>query len=463
MVRGLGFGLSNVNVLGFIPTANTIYVNQVAPGGGNGSYANPYNTLPALQDNYTYRIIGDYTTASSVTLTSRTGIKFLSHGPKLSKWTYTGGGNFVFKIVSSTNCAINLDIDGNGTTDNGVYLGLGAGATDVERYESGSGHTISGKIHNIYKNAEDAVAGIIGGGTNITIDHCEIYDVGSDGLYLKRNFNLTISNCHIHHVNQNYGNHNALGTGASGDGIQLDGIWENYRILNTIIDRSDAYTGNKFGLILNSAAGLNTSNWGIVEGCTFICKEGYDIPTAIYIAQGNGNIIRRNTFIGGTSGVRVSNYGTTNSCMNTLIHHNKFIGLQYGIGVASAGATDIRNTKAYNNLFFGVYGAHIWIDGTFIDASNNIHRRDGDAGVALSNSNGGTHTIRNNFYDSVETAGTPGTGINPQVGAPEFVDEVSNDFHLKANSICKGTGEDVGLTEDFDLLTITAPSIGPYN
>ena len=457
--------------LDYVPVANTIYIDQTNDSDGrNGSFSKPYNSFSefTIEDNYIYKIKGTYTTSTPISLVEKTAVTIGSYGLSLAKFDYTGADVFAVKINQSTNCTINLEIDCNGTTQYGIFLGSGSGGTT---YVSGTGHTISGKIHNCYDGNSDYTACIIGGGIDITIDDCEAYDSGSDGFYLRNTQNLVIDNSHIHHVNQNYGNANNLGTGASGDGIQLDGTWKNYYIGNTIIDRSDENTGNKFCLILNSANEINATNNGIVEHCTFIAKTGVDMGCSVYVAQGDGNIFRYNTFVGGPLALRVSNYSDpvdtyTDTCLNTLIHNNIFHDCVNGVGVAyGGGAEDNRNTKVYNNTFYHVTGYHVWIDRSYVDLQNNIHCRAGDTGVALYNYGGGTYIISNNCYDVSATAGTPGVGDDYVVGTPNFVDAANHNFRLLSTSPCRNSGANVPITEDFDGVSIpqeSFPSIGAF-
>lgn len=458
---GLGFGLLSNSTQEYFPVANTIYIDQTnVAGGRNGSHANPYNSFSetTLQDSYEYKLKGTYTTSTPIDLTSRTGIKITSYGFPLAKFNYTGASAYAIRINNSTNCVIRLDVDCNGTTLRGIYLGDGSNNL------GGSGHTISGKVHNCYQGASDYASGIQGGGTNITIDNCEIYDTGSDGMYLVNTTNLKVNWCYIHHINQNYGNVNNLGNGASGDGIQLDGSWNGYHISNTIIDRSDANTGNKFCIIANSANGTNDASSGIIERCTFKTKTG--VTVAVYLAQGNGTIVRYNTFEGTTGGIGIYNYSFPantyfNTCKNTLIHSNIFYNCSYGVGVAYGGATDNRNTKAYNNVFYNI-PMHIWVDRTFIDSRNNIHLRANGTDVAIHNYGSGTWNIENNCYGTTATIGNPGSGKDSITANPLFVDAVNHNFHLQPGSPCINTGTDVGLTIDFDGNTVATLNMGAY-
>jgi len=439
------------------PEVNTIYIDQTNVGTGrDGTVENPYNSFSefTFTDDYTYKIKGTYTSSTPISLTNKSNVYIISYGGTLATFSYTGTG-YACILSGGTNNSIYLDIDGNGTSRYGVQL------------SSGTGHIIAGKIHGFYNGTADGGMAVYGGGTNHSIVNCEIYDCGCDGMYLVNTTNLLISECYIHHVNQNYGNSNALGTGASGDGIQLDGLWSGYAIKNTIIDRSDADTGNKFCLILNSANNTNNASSGIVEGCTFITKSA--VTTALYIAQGNGSIIRYNTFKGVTGGIRISNYSYpagvyTNTCKNTLIHNNIFYDCSYGVGVAYGDATDIRNTKVYNNVFYNI-PMHIYVDRTFVDSRNNIHLRAAGSDVAIHNYGSGSWIINNNCYGTLATAGTPGVGTNSVVGNPLFVNTTTKDFHLQAGSPCIDKGVYVNVTKDFDGINIpqgAAPDIGAY-
>ena len=73
--------------------------------------------------------------------------------------------------------------------------------------------------------------------------------------------------------------------------------------------------------------------------------------------------------------------------------------------------------------------------------------------------------MSNNCYGDSATAGTPGTGSNPVIGNPLFVDAVNGDFHLQSNSPAIDNGTNVGILFDRDGVSIpqgSAPDIGAY-
>jgi len=455
-----------------ILTAGTTYpIVYIDPenteSGRDGTIENPYNSFSefTMQSDYTYLVKNgsQWTSSTQLSINWLSNVVVSTYGlGDRPKFTYTGSGDYAIRI---NNC-INTRLIGFE-----VLTPKTNSVTCLIAPESGYGNEISDCIiHDVRQLSGANGMGIRGDGDNLKIVDCEIYNCGVDGIYLANTTNLEIGNCNIHHVNQDYGGFSqgfrSIGVGASGDGIQLDGLWTNFRIHHTIIDRSDPYTGNKFPLILNSADGRNDASGGIVENCTFTTRAGASIPCSIYIAQGNGVTIRYNSFVGITGGVRISNSATlVNSCKNTLIHHNIFYDCTYGVGVSYGNtALDNRNTKSYNNTFYNV-AMHHYVDKSFIDSRNNVHLRSSGSDVAIFNYGSGTWNIQNNCYGDSLTVGTPGAGSGAIIGDPKFVDAPNNDFHLQSDSPCIETALSMGIDFDFDGVSIpqgSAPCIGAY-
>lgn len=451
--------LNNETLILYTDTRNTnvVYIDPSYGSGGNGTKEQPYDSLldVTFASNTTYML----KRGTTMTIASQ---RFLSGLTNVHFKTYGTGAlpKFISTVSGGTSAAIRWDNCTNLILDSWEIEGTGA-LYAIIRNETSNNITIRNcKLHGARYNSTTGGFGIRGGGNNLKIMNCEIYDVDNDGLYIAGTSNFEMGYCNIHHVNQYY----SINASAGGDGIQLDGAWPNFYIHHCIIDRSDANTGNKFGIICNSAVGSNTNSKGIIEYCEF--TNNANVGWSVYLEQGDGIVVRYNKFNGPTGGVRVScTIGNQFTNKNTFIHNNVFVNCSSGVGVAYGNTTpDTRNTKVYNNVFYKC-NYHTWVDRSYIDLRNNIHLRDGDSGVAIHNYGSGTWTIMNNCYGDAATAGTPGTGTNPQIGNPSFVNAANRDFHLQSGSICRNTGVLTELLVDTDgtiIPTETNPSIGAF-
>ena len=453
--------------------ANTIYIDPSYGSNGAGTITDPKNTFVGLtlQSNYTYRLKRNttYNSSTRIKLLSLTNTVIKDYGAEYEPrpiFNYSGTGYYAFQMHLCTSCMIsNWEITGPSST--GMIAGIGFGS-DTGGFQCGPNNIINNcKVHQIGADNGGAM-GIRAGGSYLKILNNEIFNISVDGIFIADASNLEIGWCNVHHVNKYY-SYNTGDTPSSGDGIQLDGIWDNYHIHHTTIDRSDGSTGNKFCLIISSLNTKNLTSKGIVEYCTF--KTRSTVPGSIYISNGNGNVIRYNKFEGTEFGVRISgavdssNIVQNNTIFNTLIHHNQFYNSDYGIIFSSQPVVDTRNTMVYNNVFYNI-DYHILIQGNnqYVDARNNLHLK-GLSGKALDNITGGSSYFSNNFYDNSSLISTRGAGLNAFIGDPKLVNASTYDFRLTADSSCINNGTDVSLSiyKDYYFNTIPQreiPSIG---
>ena len=438
---------------------STYYIDPSYSGAtSNGSLATPYKTWNGVAitngNTYLQKRGTTFQSSAGIAITSKNNVTIGSYGsgerPKLS---YTGSGHAV-RIESSSNCTVkDFDVNGNGNAISLVYIS-GTSATYT--------NNITVNNCNLYNahNSNNGGFGVYGfNNTGLKILYTDIHNVALDGMYLKFEPNIEIGYCNIYDVNRRYFI-NPNESSSSGDGIQLDGNYTGFHIHHTIFDRTNG-AGNKYSLILNSAPGLSDNATGILEYNTFI--NSGNVNSAILIERGNGIITRYNTFKGSTQGIRLGGVNTKNN----LIHNNLFYNCTNGVGIGYAypSAGPCTGTKVYNNVFYHVTNYHIWVDRTNVVTRGNIHYRTSDAGVALYNYGGGSWTISNNCYGTAATAGTPGTGTNPQIGNPLFVNPSAYDFHLQSNSPCIDKGINVALPFDIEGNAIfkgSAPDIGAY-
>lgn len=454
-----------------------VYIDPTnVSGGRDGSIENPYNsfTESGFTSGNVYRLKAgtEIVLSSELNFSGHTATFVGRYGdgddPKI-KSTVTG--TCAIRFAGSTLCVLD-HVEGYTDLSNSLITFIQMGTNT--QFDGGTSNVISNCfIHHVKQGTADGGMGIRGGGTSLSFINTKIEDCGCDGMYMRTTPSILIDGCEIRRINQNYAGaaigFNNLGNGASGDGIQLDGIWSNYIIRNTIVDRSDAYTGNKYCIIVNHAEEYGNNDSGIIENCTFSTNS--NVSAAVHIEFGNQSIIRYNWFNGVMDGIRLGGV----YCVGIKIHHNIFVGCEDGIGVGtsySGAGYDFTGpatlTEIYNNVFYNVRRYHTWHDNAAAscDFKNNIHLRTTDSGVAIYTYGAANNwTKSNNCYGDAATAGTPGTGTNPQIGDPGFVDAANKDFHLQLTSICRNAGIDVNIDEDLDGVAIpqeTNPAIGAF-
>ncbi|HPJ61258.1 MAG TPA: cadherin domain-containing protein, partial [Lentimicrobium sp.] len=453
----LTFVLSLIVFFSFSQT--TIYIDPTFTGSNqNGSITNPFGSWTDFSfvngNTYLQKRGTTYTSSTQIYLSSKTNITIGSYGTgERPVFSYTGSG-YAFRVQSSSNCTIqDFEVNGNVNAHSLVAV-IGSSSSYT------SNITINNCVLHNAHNTNNAGFGIYGVyNNNLSILNTVIHNVAIDGIYFANIPGVEIGYCHIYDLNRRYFV-NSNQTYSSGDGIQLDGNYNGFHIHHTIIDRTNG-AGNKFNLILNSAPGSSDNATGIIEHCTFV--NGSNVGASVHIERGNGIITRYNTFQGNTLGLRIAGAYTSNN----LIHNNIFYNCSSGIGIGytypSVGPAT--NTKVYNNVFYRISNYHIWVDKTNVDSRNNIHLRGTDNGVAIYNYGGGSWTIMNNCYGTASTAGSPGTGSNPVIANPLFVNPAIYDFHLQNNSPCINAGTNVNIGMDMEGTAIPqngVPDIGVY-
>jgi len=207
--------------------------------------------------------------------------------------------------------------------------------------------------------------------------------VALDGAYLANCINCDIGYSTVNDMNRRYFlNHDQKVS--SGDGIQFDGNYNGFHLHHTVVARVNK-AGNKFGVIFNSAPGTSDNATGIIEFCEFEMDAA--VTCAVHIERGNHIIVRYNTFLGSTDGLRIAGRFSN----NTQIYSNSFIGCDRGIGVGSTWIAGVpypaTGTNIYDNHFTNTGRFQIWIDRTKIGVCNNTS--DGK-GVPIYNYGGGS-------------------------------------------------------------------------
>lgn len=471
-----------------IPTTTTttttdpydhIYIDPSSGTNGVGTIEDPKNTFTglSLQDDTKYHIKRDTTLVSStvIDLSNRTNTIITDYGTgEIPKFRSTATGTCAIRFALSTSCTVeNLEVYTNLSNSLRTLIQLGTGTA----FDGGSYNSILNcKIHDVKQGTADGGMGIRGGGDHMTIYGCEIYNVGCDGIYVQdQPTNLTIENCYIHHDNQNYAGgsvgFNNLGGGASGDSIQLNGNYDGFIIRNNILDRSDAYTGNKYVIIINQLESQELYDaGGIIEHNTIIVRS--TVLGGIFLGLTEGTIVRYNKFtstngVGNEGLIKLAGY----RCVDIVIHNNLFYNAGRGItlGYIYIGNPEYDyeggsvNTQIYNNTFYNMTEYCIYNDGCHdVQVKNNIFY---DTPLVFDVWGTPTWSITNNSYYEVDSYGTPGAGTSYQTGNPAFYNASGLDFHLMSSSVCRNNGVDVSLTEDIDGVSIpqeTYPAIGAY-
>ena len=248
----------------------------------------------------------------------------------------------------------------------------------------------------------------------------------------------------------------SYGSGGSSDGIKFSGggdftefVVEHNEITGWHQDAIDLFGGNNVMVRYNyiyHCSGLNAGN-GIKAGG----------------ASGGSNTIYGNYLV--ESGDRETGYGiASNSGDNLVIAYNIVIGFAYGITIFSGDdnpiivnnytqspnrgivISDVNNVTLLNNIMDGKNYDLKWNNTNIATTNKNIH-------VNFSSSHDSLY-VR---YDNID-------GDMFQTD-PLFINPLSNDFHLQPASPAIDAGINVGLTEDYDGVSVpqgSAPDIGAY-
>ncbi|MGV8162327.1 MAG: choice-of-anchor Q domain-containing protein [Candidatus Nanoarchaeia archaeon] len=454
---------------------NTIYIDptyNVANGASDGTIEHPYVawTQVTFQNNrrYLQKRGTMYTSSSKILLYLRSNVSVGAYGSgERPIFNYTGSQhNYSFQFNQCTDCSIeNMRLTAPSSSGLIAIIGMGS---DSGGFLGGTRISVIGcEVWRAGSDSSEAM-GIRAGGNSVKILNTTIHDISIDGIFARDTPGIEIGYSNIYNINRRYFS-SAIETDSSGDGIQLNGIYDGFHIHHTIINRTNG-AGNKFSLILNSAEGVSDNAGGILEYNTFV--NDASIVWAVHIERGNGIITRYNTFMGVTEGLRIAGQYTSNN----LIHNNIFYGCTKGVGFGFAAHPGV--DKIYNNVFYNFTGYntvngvpyppfHVWVQqGANVEMKNNIHLRGNDVAVALYKWGGlGNVTITNSLFGNTETAGASGTGTNAVIGNPLFVNAAAKDFHLQSNSPAINNGTTVGILFDRDGVSVPqngVPDIGAY-
>ena len=362
------------------------YIDPSSKVAGDGSANSPYKMLPATFTSGEYRIKAGTTVATSQQLYIRTaGVYIGKYGKGVApKFNYTGTG-YAIRIEASDVTIDSIEVDGNRNAHSLVFV-MGS----VNNYLTGI--VIQNcNLHNAH-NSNNAGFGLYSWYTDgLVIQNTYIRDVALDGAYCRNTPNIQFRGVYISDVNKRYFV-NTNQKYSSGDAIQLDGYWDGFLIAHCDIRRTNG-AGNKFGVILNSAAGVSDNATGVIEYCNF--QTDAAVSTMVHIERGRGIIVRYNSFEGATQGIRVAGM----RCKDIEVYGNIFLNCSNGVGVGATypGGYPATGTKIYDNTFKSIAMYRIWSDKAIVETCNN--ESDG-TGVPEFNYGGGTFktTVNCNQY-----------------------------------------------------------------
>jgi len=450
-------------------TSPTIYIDPTnAASGRNGTIENPYNSFSEVtfQSNYAYKLkLGvEFISSTRIYCNGLSNVSFSTYGTGATpKFIYSGGGDSSACILlnNCTNVSFdNWDVSGN----NNVWA--------IFRNDNSNRTTINNcYLHNALYQGERGGFGIRGSGSELKVLNTIITHTSNDGIYLANVPYLEIGNSYVAYVNlyePMVPGNNPYG----GDGIQINGRYNNFHIHHTVIDRNVDTIGNKYCMLIDQAISDPVQDGGIIEYCTF--RSNAAVLGGLILGHNLNTIVRYNTFE--ASGIIDGSLKLTGgSVQNTMIYGNKFYGIT-GRGInlgysytGSGGWGASVNTKIYHNTFFnmaaggGNWGC-VWSDQTNAECKNNIFHMNGNTSVAFKGIGGSTWVLSNNCFDALSSVGDS-AGLNAVIGDPLFVDKGDYDFHLQEESPCIEAGELVGIDFDFDGVEIpqgAAPCIGAF-
>ena len=357
-------------------TQAVTYIDPSAKVAGDGSVLSPFKAVPSVISAGQYRIKAGTTITTSQQIYIKTAGVFIGKYGKgvAPKFNYTGTG-YAIMIEASDVTIDSIEVDGNRNAHSLVMV-MGS----VNNYLTNV--VIQNcNLHNAH-NPNNAGFGLYSWYTDgLVIQNTYIRDVAIDGAYCRNTPNIQFMAVYISDINKRYFV-NKDQKYSSGDAIQLDGYWDGFLIAHCDIRRTNG-AGNKFNVILASAAGVSDNATGVIEYCTF--ETDYTVTSAVLIERGRGIIVRYNSFEGLTQGIRVAG----KYCKDVEIYGNVFVNCSNGVGVGATypGGYPATGTKVYDNEFLNISKYHIWTDKATVLIWDNLH--DGKAGSIVNYNYGG--------------------------------------------------------------------------
>lgn len=177
---------------------------------------------------------------------------------------------------------------------------------------------------------------------SLYIDSCEVFDMATDGVFIRQADTVILKNTHVHDINTNYYKDQSEAS-APGDNVQFD-LVKYFEVSNNILDHSNA--GNKFCFITGDEPGL--PSYFTNNTCIGHPRNG----ALLYIIGSKDLTIKNNVFKGAPLAVQIDG---NKGAKNLKIENNLFIrnGKGYG-GIGKSLQTFTQNTFVNNK--YGISG-----------------------------------------------------------------------------------------------------------
>jgi len=401
---------------------------------------------------------------------------------------FTPGDSILFKRGCTFKGQGELYIEAGGSA--GSYLTFGAfgsGAKPIlDKVRCNTDNISYVAVHDLYiKDGNTGISFYGDNGSHITISRCEIDNMSNNGIFLKRINTYIIEDSTV--------------TNCGNGGIGIIGS-EFYKITNGIIRNNtignirdnDGISLHKEDITLNECG----SHHQLVNNVCYNCGEnGIDITSGTHV------ILRGNeTYGSGEGGILCGGRNVTDVWIDRHYSHDDYVGLGFGGNVNVKLTSSIIYNAYYHQLVIGpttscinfegyhntiVYGPDS--TGLMIDINSNVH------GVKFKNNiftstqygspktyvryvGGATPSSTNSDFDyntywrsDNDNSGRWNVGGNiswfswqstwnqdtySYWSNPDLVNPGNKDFHLQENSPCVDTGIDVGVTRDFEGISI---------
>ncbi len=397
---------------------NILYIDPGCSGTHVGTIANPLSAMPSTGNmvastTYLFKRGTTYTFSTKINV-QVSGVIIGAYGtgakPKLVQSANEDG------IIGAGNITIQ-DVEIYSTysvnTEYAISFANAAGYLNVYNCKI---HNFGQGVRTLYydpSNTSPFAVKVLG---------CEVYTMGSDGLFIQCCTSLEVGYCNIYDVNLSHDYVPA--TPDDGDNIHLDNIYTIW-VHNTIMDHSSQ--PGKFCLLW----GILTAGFigsATIEFCNFI-KDRTDNDSTMWYsdyADGSTAIFRYCTF-------KNALLAFDNHTWDVQIYGCSFSNIDhvYNCSIVEGTTSPI----FYNNTVYNcAYVA--WGYGENLDCKNNIFHT-----ITTQVFLGNAHVSDYNCYYTITSMGDTDPGANDLTSTdPLLNNAVTGDFVLQSNSPCIGSG-----------------------